>query len=479
MLKVLYVASEAVPFVKTGGLADVAGSLPKELKQKGVDVRVVIPKYSGIKEEYRNNMEHIYDGEINVSWRKKYLGIDRYDYKDVPFYFIDNQEYFYREGYYGYPDDVERFTFFCRAVLEMLPHIDFWPDVIHMNDWQTGLISVYLKLEHNEDVRYNKIKTVYTIHNLKYQGCFWKGYLPDVLGLDWKCFNNGDLEYFDDINFMKGAIVYSDKVTTVSRSYAKEIQDPYYGEGLEGMLQKRDADLSGIINGLDYEDYNPETDKYIFKNFDVHNAIAIKGDNKEQLQKKLGLPVNRKIPMIGMVTRLVEAKGLDLVTRILDELLEYENVQFVILGTGDRQYEDWFKGLVWRYPKKVSANIFFNNELAHQIYAASDLFLMPSQYEPCGIGQLIALRYGTVPIVRATGGLKDTVEAYNNYTQTGNGFSFNNYNAHELLFSIKRAIDGIADDRKHIHLVENAMTADYSWEESAKQYKELYNSLKA
>lgn len=479
MLKVLYVASEAVPFVKTGGLADVAGSLPKELKQKGVDVRVVIPKYSGIKEEYRNNMEHIYDGEINVSWRKKYLGIDRYDYKDVPFYFIDNQEYFYREGYYGYPDDVERFTFFCRAVLEMLPHIDFWPDVIHMNDWQTGLISVYLKLEHNEDVRYNKIKTVYTIHNLKYQGRFWKGYLPDVLGLDGKCFNNGDLEYFDDINFMKGAIVYSDKVTTVSRSYAKEIQDPYYGEGLEGMLQKRDADLSGIINGLDYEDYNPETDKYIFKNFDVHNAIAIKGDNKEQLQKKLGLPVNRKIPMIGMVTRLVEAKGLDLVTRILDELLEYENVQFVILGTGDRQYEDWFKGLVWRYPKKVSANIFFNNELAHQIYAASDLFLMPSQYEPCGIGQLIALRYGTVPIVRATGGLKDTVEAYNNYTQTGNGFSFNNYNAHELLFSIKRAIDGIADDRKHIHLVENAMTADYSWEESAKQYKELYNSLKA
>ena len=361
----------------------------------------------------------------------------------------------------------------------MLPHIDFWPDVIHMNDWQTGLISVYLKLEHNEDVRYNKIKTVYTIHNLKYQGRFWKGYLPDVLGLDWKYFNNGDLEYFDDINFMKGAIVYSDKVTTVSRSYAKEIQDPYYGEGLEGMLQKRDADLSGIINGLDYEDYNPETDKYIFKNFDVHNAISIKGDNKEQLQKKLGLPVNRKIPMIGMVTRLVEAKGLDLVTRILDELLEYENVQFVILGTGDRQYEDWFKGLVWRYPKKVSANIFFNNELAHQIYAASDLFLMPSQYEPCGIGQLIALRYGTVPIVRATGGLKDTVEAYNNYTQTGNGFSFNNYNAHELLFSIKRAIDGIADDRKHIHLVENAMTADYSWEESAKQYKELYNSLKA
>ena len=298
-------------------------------------------------------MEHIYDGEINVSWRKKYLGIDRYDYKDVPFYFIDNQEYFYREGYYGYPDDVERFTFFCRAVLEMLPHIDFWPDVIHMNDWQTGLISVYLKLEHNEDVRYNKIKTVYTIHNLKYQGRFWKGYLPDVLGLDWKYFNNGDLEYFDDINFMKGAIVYSDKVTTVSRSYAKEIQDPYYGEGLEGMLQKNVMQIYLVLSMvLIMKTIIQKLISTSLKNFDVHNAIAIKGDNKEQLQKKLGLPVNRKIPMIGMVTRLVEAKGLDLVTRILDELLEYENVQFVILGTGDRQYEDWFKGLVWRYPKK-------------------------------------------------------------------------------------------------------------------------------
>ncbi len=479
MLKVLYVASEAVPFVKTGGLADVAGSLPKELKQKGVDVRVVMPKYSGIKEEYRNKMQHVYDGEIDLAWRKKYLGVDRLDYKDVPFYFIDNQEYFYREAYYGYPDDVERFTFFCRAVLAMLPEIDFWPDVIHMNDWQTGLISVYLKIEHNQDERYNKIKTVYTIHNLKYQGRFWKGYLTDVLGLDWKYFNNGDLEYFDDINFMKGAIVYSDKVTTVSRSYANEIQDPYFGEGLEGMLQKRGGDLSGIINGLDYEDYNPLTDKYIFKQYDVNNALVAKGDNKEELQRKLGLPVNRKIPIIAMVTRLVEAKGLDLVTRILDELLDYEDVQFVLLGTGDRQYEDWFKGLVWRHPKKVSANIFFNNELAHQIYASSDLFLMPSQYEPCGIGQLIALRYGSIPIVRATGGLKDTVEAYNNYTQTGNGYSFNNYNAHELLFSIKRAIDGITDTSKRIHLIENGMTADYSWEESAKQYKELYNSLKA
>lgn len=477
MLKVLYVASEAVPFVKTGGLADVAGSLPKELKKQGVDVRVVMPKYSGIPAKYRDNMKHLYNGELNIAWRQKYLGIDEYDHQGVPFYFIDNQEYFYREGYYGYPDDVVRFTFFCRAVLEMLPKIDFWPDVIHLNDWQTGLISVYLKLEHNQDARYNKIKTVYTIHNLKYQGRFWKGYLTDVLGIDWKYFNNGDLEYFDDINFMKGAIVYSDKVTTVSRTYAKEIQDPYFGEGLEGILQKRSNDLTGIVNGIDYDEYNPETDKYIPFKYNVDNAISLKADNKLALQKKLGLPEQRNTPMIGMVTRLVEAKGLDLMTRILDELLEYEPIQFVILGTGDRQYEDWFKGLVWRYPKKVSANIFFNNELAHQIYAASDLFVMPSKYEPCGIGQLIALRYGSIPIVRSTGGLKDTVEAYNNYTKYGNGFSFNNYNAHELLFSIKRGLDGYGDLMKREHIVENAMTADYSWKESAKQYKELYNSL--
>lgn len=478
VLKVLYVASEAVPFVKTGGLADVAGSLPKELKKNGVDVRVVIPKYSGIKEEYRNAMKHVGDGEIEVAWRKKYLGIDRYDLNGLPFYFIDNQEYFYREGYYGYPDDVERFTFFCKAVLAMLPKIDFWPDVIHMNDWQTGLISVYLKLNYKDDDKYKDIKTVYTIHNLKYQGRFWKGYLPDVLGLDWKYFNNGDLEYFDDINFMKGAIVYSDKVTTVSRTYAKEIQDPYFGEGLEGMLQKRKDDLSGIVNGLDYDDYDPQTDKYIPFNYNEDNAIEAKGNNKEALQKKLGLPVDRSIPMLAMVTRLVEAKGIDLVTRIMDELLEYEDLQFVLLGTGDRRYEDWFKGLVWRYPKKVSANIYFNNELAHQIYAASDIFLMPSQYEPCGIGQLIALRYGSIPVVRATGGLKDTVEAYNNYTNSGNGFSFNNYNAHELLYSIKRAIDSGNDFGKREKIIKNAMTADYSWDESAKQYKELYSSLK-
>lgn len=478
MLKVLYVASESVPFVKTGGLADVAGSLPKELRKKGVDYRVVLPKYGKIKEEYVHHMKHLYDGEVNVSWRQKFMGVDEYILDDVPFYFIDNQEYFLRDGFYGYPDDAERFTFFARAVLEMLPHIDFWPDIIQLNDWHTGLIPVYLKLEYQyKNENYAKIKTVFTIHNLKYQGRFYKGFLPDVLGLDWKYFNNGDLEYYDDINFMKAGIVYSDKITTVSHTYAREIQDPYFGEGLDGILRSRSHDLSGIINGLDYDEYNPQTDKYIFANFDASTATKEKPNNKVKLQKELGLPVDRNVLMIGMVTRLVEAKGLDLITRIMDELLTYENVQLVILGTGDKEYEDWFKGLVWRYPNKVSVNIFFDNTLAHKIYASSDLFLMPSQYEPCGIGQLIALRYGTIPVVRATGGLKDTVEAYDYYTKFGNGFSFNNYNAHELLFSIKRAIDAVGDMNKRQSIVENAMTADYSWDESANQYKKLYTSL--
>lgn len=478
MLKVLYVASESVPFVKTGGLADVAGSLPKELRKKGVDCRVVLPKYGKIKEEYVHHMNHLYDGEVNVSWRQKFMGVDEYILDDVPFYFIDNQEYFLRDGFYGYPDDAERFTFFARAVLEMLPHIDFWPDIIQLNDWHTGLIPVYLKLEYQyKNENYAKIKTVFTIHNLKYQGRFYKGFLPDVLGLDWKYFNNGDLEYYDDINFMKAGIVYSDKITTVSHTYAREIQDPYFGEGLDGILRSRSHDLSGIINGLDYDEYNPQTDKYIFANFDASTATKEKPNNKVKLQKELGLPVDRNVLMIGMVTRLVEAKGLDLITRIMDELLTYENVQLVVLGTGDKEYEDWFKGLVWRYPNKVSVNIFFDNTLAHKIYASSDLFLMPSQYEPCGIGQLIALRYGTIPVVRATGGLKDTVEAYDYYTKFGNGFSFNNYNAHELLFSIKRAIDAVGDMNKRQSIVENAMTADYSWDESANQYKKLYTSL--
>ena len=480
MLKVLYVASEAVPFIKTGGLADVAGSLPKALKKQGVDVRVVMPKYGKIAQEYLDKMEHIYDGEFTISWRTKFLGIDKLELDGVTFYFIDNQEYFYREGFYGYGDDAERFAFFSRAALEILPQDNFWPDVIHTNDWHTALVNVYLRLDHIGDERYEKIKTVFTIHNLKYQGVFPKDVMGDVLGLDWQYFNNGDLEYYDAVNLMKGAIIYADNVTTVSRTYAQEIQYEYFGEGLDGLLRRRAGDLHGIVNGLDTELYNPATDRFLtepFMKYDSTNVVERKIDNKAALQRLLDLPVERQTPLVAMVTRLVEPKGLDLVIRILDELLEHEDMQFVLLGVGDRVYEDWFKELAWRHPTKVSSNIYFSDEMAQRIYAGASIFLMPSAYEPCGIGQLIAMRYGTIPVARATGGLVDTIIPYNKSTQEGNGFLFPDYNAHDMMYTLKKALTLFRDFNSWKALMQNAMNTDYSWARSAKEYKALYERL--
>ena len=475
-MKVLYVAAEAVPFAKTGGLADVAGSLPKALKEDGVDVRVIMPKFGKIPEEYRDNMEHVYDGELNVAWRSKYVGLDKYELDGVTYYFVDNQEYFDREGFYGYDDDAERFSFFCRAVLNLLPAMDFWPDVINTNDWHAGLVNVFLKLEHMGDERYEKIKTVYTIHNLKYQGVFPKNVMADVLGLDWKYFNNGDLEFYDAVNFMKGGIIYADHVTTVSKTYANEIQYPYFGEHLDGLLRARQDDLTGIVNGIDYDAYNPSTDKMIFKNYD-DTTLDRKRDNKTELQNKLGLPVDRNVPLVAIVSRLVEPKGMDLIVRMMDEILQHEHIQLVVLGTGEKRYEDWFKGLAWRFPKEVSTNIYFSNELAHRIYASADIFLMPSNYEPCGIGQLIALRYGTIPVVRLTGGLRDTVTQYDKYTGKGNGFVFENYNAHEMMYSLKRALSAYENYEIWHRIQENAVHSDFSWKNSAKEYEALYEEL--
>ena len=480
MLKVLYVASEAVPFIKTGGLADVAGSLPKALKKQGVDIRVVMPKYGKIAREYLEKMEHVYDGELTVSWRTKFLGIDKLVLDGVTFYFIDNQEYFYREGFYGYGDDAERFSFFSRAVLEIPQHEDFWPDVIHANDWHAALTNVYLRLHFMGDERYEKIRTVFTIHNLKYQGVFPKDVMEDVLGIDWKYFNNGDFEYYDAVNFMKAAIVFSDNVTTVSRTYAEEIQYDYFGEGLDGLLRSRSGNLYGIVNGLDFELYDPETDPYLkapFTNYSAKDAMEKKIDNKAALQRMLNLPVERQTPLVAMVTRLVAPKGLDLVIRVLDEILEHEQMQFVVLGVGDKVYEDWFKELAWRHPTKVSTNIYFSDEMAQRIYAASSIFLMPSAYEPCGIGQLIAMRYGSIPVVRATGGLRDTVVPYNKSTRRGNGFLFQNYNAHEMMSTIKKALTLFRDFNSWKRLIQNAMREDYSWEHAAREYKALYKRL--
>lgn len=475
-MKVLFVASEAVPFIKTGGLADVAGSLPKSLKAEGVDIRVILPKYGSIKEEWTSKMSHVGNITVPVSWRDKYAGVDMIEHDGVTYYFLDNEEYFKRDSLYGYFDDAERFAFFSRAVLNVLPMLDFWPDVIHTNDWHAGMVNVFLKLDHIGDERYAGIKTLFSIHNLKYQGVFPKSVMNDVLGLDWKYFNNGDLEFYDAVNYMKAGIIYADFVGTVSRTYAQEIQYDYFGENLDGLLRKRSDSLFGIVNGIDYDVYNPATDKNLLYTYDV-NSWNKKVDNKVRLQEYLGLPVKRDTPIIAMVTRLVEAKGLDLLVRIMDELLATEDAQFVLLGTGDKRYEDWFQGLQWRFPDKVSANIRFSNQLAQRIYASADIFLMPSIYEPCGIGQLIALRYGTVPVVRATGGLRDTIQPYNKYTGEGNGYIFENINAHDMAYVIKQALGDYRDKSVWNHLVENAMNSDYSWKNSAKEYINLFSRL--
>lgn len=477
MLKILYAAAEAAPFIKTGGLGDVAGSLPQALNKQSIDVRVVLPKYSAIAKQYQSKMKNIYAGTVNVSWREQYFGIEKLKLNGVTFYFIDNEYYFKRENIYGYDDDAERFVFFCRAVLKMLPEIDFWPDIIHSNDWQTSLINVFLKLEYTLDSRYSNIKTVYTVHNLKYQGVFPKTFLTDVLGLSEKYFDNGDLEFYDNINFMKGGLLYSDTLTTVSRSYAKEIQNSYFGEQMDGVLRRRSNCLCGIVNGIDQSEYNPATDPHIFVPYTAVNALEKKTENKVNLQEKLGLPIDRNVPVLSFISRLVEAKGIDLLTRILDELLQYENIQFILLGTGDYKYQEWFHGLQWRFPTKVSVNTVFSDELAHQIYAASSHFLMPSRYEPCGISQMIALHYGSIPIVHSTGGLKDTIIPYDSYTNNGNGFVFDNYNAHELLFAIKRSLEKYDDIILRRRIIKNAMSSDYSWTNSAKQYKDVYTNL--
>ena len=474
MLKVLFVAAEAVPFIKTGGLADVAGSLPKALTAQGVDIRVVMPKYENIPAEYQQKMKHIGETTVNLSWRSQYCGVLKLTQDSVPFYFIDNEYYFKRSGLYGYDDDAERFAFFSKAVFEILPLIDFVPDIIHCNDWHAGMVSVFLKDQYH--FKYPKLRTVYTIHNLRYQGVFGKDIMGDILGLDWKHFHEGGVEFDGAVNYMKSGIVYSDFITTVSQSYAEEIKCPFYGERLDALLREKSHCLAGIINGIDYDVYDPRKDEKIYYKYSTEN-IYDKVENKVKLQEKLGLPQNRSIPMIGLVARLVAPKGLDLIAHVIEELISGENVQIVILGTGESQYEELFRNMAWKYPRKVSANIMFDNELAQQIYAAADMFLMPSQYEPCGIGQLIALKYGTIPIVRETGGLKDSVRAYNKYDGTGNGFSFANYNAHELLFAIKKALGAYDDKAVWQGIIKNAMKSDFSWQRSAKQYLKLYENL--
>lgn len=474
-MKILFAASESDPFIKTGGLGDVIGALPVALKNLSNDVRVVIPKYRDIKEEIKTKLKYIDSFRVNVGWRNQYCGIFEYDYEGVKFYLLDNEYYFKRSGLYGYYDDGEKFAFFSRAVLEFLKHIEWTPDIVHCNDWQTAMIPVLHKLEYIKDEKFKNIKTVLSIHNLFFKGMFSPEILPELFGYDYEPFNNGSLEHNGAVSFLKGGINYSDKVLTVSKSYSDEIKTPEYGEGLDGLLRHREYLLEGIVNGIDYKEYNPENDKYINSNYSLE-TIENKYINKELLQKELNLSVNKEIPMIGLVSRLTHQKGCDLIVKILDRLLE-EDVQVVILGTGDYIYEESFKSFTNKFKDKISVNIRFSNDLAHKIYAASDMFLMPSLFEPCGLGQLIALRYGCIPIVRETGGLKDTIIPYNEYDESGNGFSFKNYSSDELLMIMRYALNIFKDKNRWNKIIKSAMESDSSWEKSAMEYMRVYNEL--
>ncbi|MFB5675730.1 glycogen synthase GlgA [Paenibacillus terreus] len=476
-MNILFAAAEVHPFIKTGGLADVLGALPKALLKTGSDVRVILPKYAGIAEQYKRSMKPVMEKRVQIGWRNQFCGIEQLTLDGVKFYFVDNEYYFGREGIYGYMDDGERFSFLNRAVLEVLPELDFKPDILHCHDWHTAMIPLLLRDQYSHQEFYQGIKTVFTIHNLLYQGDFPYEVLTDLLGLDSGYFHVEGVEHYGRVNFMKAGLVYSDHVTTVSPTYATEIQTEYYGYGLDGLLRKlgHEGRLSGIVNGIDVKSYNPAADPHIYVKY--RSSLAKKRENKIGLQQELGLPVRPDVPLIAMVTRLVSMKGLDLVTRVLDEMMYYDDFQFVVLGTGDPSYERWFDATAGRYPLKMSAQIRFSEELSRKIYAASDMYLMPSRFEPCGISQLLALRYGSIPIVRETGGLKDTVHAYNEFTGEGNGFSFEHYNAHDMMHTMRRAMALFRQPEHWQRIVQSAFKGDYSWNVSAEAYMEIYHNL--
>ncbi len=478
MKKILFVASESVPFIKTGGLADVVGSLPKCFNKDEYDVRVILPKYMCMKDEWKSKMNYLTHFYMDLAWRSQYVGILEMEYEGVQFYFIDNEYYFAGPAPYGnIYQDIEKFAFFSKAALSALPVIDFRPDIIHCHDWQTGLIPVYLKDKFHEGDFYRDIRSIMTIHNLKFQGVWDMKTVKDITGLPAYYFAPDKLEAYGDANYLKGGIVYADMVTTVSRTYAEEIKTPFYGERLDGLMRARANALSGIVNGIDYDVFNPASDPYITQQYTPRNFRKEKIKNKRALQQELGLDQDDSKFMIGIVSRLTDQKGFDLIAYMMDEMCQLD-VQFVVLGTGEERYENMFRHFAWKYQGKVSANIYYSEELSHRIYASCDAFLMPSLFEPCGLSQLMSLRYGTVPIVRETGGLKDTVDPYNEYEGTGTGFSFANYNAHEMLYTVKYAMDVYYNHRREWNkLIDRAMAADFSWGSSAREYEKLYDGL--
>ena len=476
-MKILFAASECVPFIKTGGLADVVGALTPVLKAQGADVRVILPLYAAIPQEYVNQMKLECEFEVELCWRRQYCGIKSLEYQGVTFYFVDNQYYFGRSYIYGLGgDEYERFGFFDRAVIDALVHLDFKPDVVHCHDWQTGMIPALLKIQYAQYPFYQDMKTVYTIHNLQYQGVFPIKAVQDTLGLGDSLFTSDKLECYGCANYMKAGLVYADELTTVSPSYADEIQTAFYGERLDGLLRARKDQLVGILNGIDVNDYDPAKDPQIYANYDPYH-LGGKEICKQELQKELGLEVDPTVPLVGIISRLSNQKGFDLIECVIRELMA-TGIQLVVLGMGEAKYTNLFSWAESEYPGRLATRFAMNHQLAHRIYAGSDMFLMPSQFEPCGLSQMIAMRYGSVPIARETGGLRDTVLSYNKFTDEGNGFTFFNYNAHDMLHTVRRAVHYYNNNRDvWYRLIVRGMTGDYSWYSSAGKYMALYEEV--
>lgn len=478
-LKILFVATEVSPFSKTGGLGDVAGSLPKALRQRGVDIRVALPKYGTIQPAHLEKARVAAEFTVALDWRAHNVRVHALDaYGDGDsIYFIENDFYFNREWYYGYGDDYERLAHFTKASIEMLVHLDFRPDVLHFNDWHTALGPTYLRDLYGGFKFYKEMKSLMTIHNLHYQGVFGRDALWAV-GLNDGYFVNGDYEFFGNISFLKGGLMHSDAISTVSKTYIEEIKTPAYGYGMDGVLRDREAagiGLYGITNGIDAQENDPATDARIFANYDA-GSIEKKKENKRGLQNALGLP-ETGAPMLAMITRLVEQKGFDILTIIMDELMGMD-VQLVVLGTGEGRYENMLKHYAHYLPHKVSANMKFDTTLAQRIYAGADIFLMPSVYEPCGLGQLFAMRYGTIPIVRRTGGLADTVKHFDRETGAGNGFVFEDFVASGLMWAIREAVGAYAQPEVWGRIVRNAMEGHFSWLDAADEYIAMYREIK-
>lgn len=468
-MKVLLCASEGSPYIKTGGLADVIGALPKALKAQGVDVRVVLPYYKKIKEKIQAT--YVGYAYVRISDRNEYLGVFHSTHDDIDYYFIDNERYFGRDAIYGFADDGERFAFFDFAILEALKVTGFMPDVLHLNDWQTGLVPYILKNNYHYYPEFRRIKTMYSIHNIKYQGVFPR----DIMNIMFMPYNSS-LEFNNCINYMKCAIMESNVVTTVSPTYKNEVLTYEYAEGLKDILELRRQDFYGIINGIDVIKYNPETDPSLYKNYNKDTVLKAKLENKKALMKQFGLKYHN-VPLFGLVSRLVDQKGIDLLMPIFDNIINNTNAMFILMGSGDAVYENYFRYLENKYPTRFKCYIGYNDDIAQKIYAGTDIFLMPSKFEPCGLGQMIALRYGTLPLVRETGGLKDTVMPYNKYENTGWGFSFSNYDPKSLEEVMLLAIETYKDKNAWAELINKGMSLDYSWSNSAKEYIKLYEKI--